>query len=65
MSDDSKGSVKRDGSDIVIRIPAGDAHSLCVALEACPCKATKSLATADIRERLKSAITRALYGRAA
>lgn len=42
----------------VIRLPLADAHGLRVVLAGCPCRATKSLATEDIRTRLDRALAR-------
>lgn len=57
------GSIKREGDEVVIRLPADDAHSLCVALQPCPCKATKSNATANIRTRLAKGLMRAVLSK--
>lgn len=54
------GSVSVEGGFVVIRIPLDDAHSFCVALDECPCRATKSTATSSIRVRIKLAIGRAI-----
>lgn len=49
----SKGpSCKLEGEDVVIRLPRAEAHGLCVALAPCPCRAPKSSATTNIRNRL-------------
>lgn len=52
------GSVKREGDEVVIRVPMEDVHSLRVALAPCPCKSTKSTSTAAIRERIAKALGR-------
>lgn len=57
------GSIKIEGQEAVIRIPLDDVHSLCVALEGCPCGASKSTATLTIRDRLKKGLARAMAGR--
>lgn len=40
----------------VIRVPIDEIHGLRVALQRCPCAASKSNATAEIRERLDRAL---------
>lgn len=59
------GSITRDGTDIVIRMPLAEVHSLRIALQACPCKAAKSTATAAIRERLDKGLARAMFAKPA
>jgi hypothetical protein len=51
-------SVKREGDEAVIRLPMSEVHALRVALEPCPCKASKSKSTQDIRARLCGALGR-------
>ncbi len=51
-------TVREDGDMVVIRLPRGDADDLRVGLAPCPCKATKSTATSDIRARLSKALGR-------
>lgn len=53
-----KGSVRREGDMVVIRVPVEDVHSLRVALAPCPCKGAKSASTASIRDRLSKALAR-------
>lgn len=60
MSD--KGKIYVEGDEVVIRLPMSDLHGLRVALEECPCKATKSNATRDVRQRISRALGR-LTGR--
>lgn len=55
------GSIIREGDFLVVRIPIEDVHSLRVALQPCPCKVTKSKATADIRKRLEQGLAKTLY----
>ena len=50
-------TARLEGDDVVVRIPIAQAHSLCVALEECPCKMPKSNSTKDIRQRLKTALS--------
>ncbi|QIR85025.1 hypothetical protein [Paracoccus sp. AK26] len=40
----------------VIRVPLSEVHGLRVCLADCPCRATKSTATQDIRRRLSKAL---------
>lgn len=54
------GSVKIEGGELVIRMPADKAPGLRVALAECPCKATKSTATQSIRAGLSMAIGQAI-----
>ena len=54
------GGVKLEGDDIVIRIPRDEGHGFCVALAECPCRATKSAATAAIRLSVKKAVAKAI-----
>lgn len=51
-------SVRVEQGMVVIRIPVQDAHGLRVALAECPCRAPKSNATKDIRQRLVVALGR-------
>ncbi|MDF9301627.1 hypothetical protein P5P81_03385 [Tritonibacter mobilis] len=61
MADPVRGSsVKLEGEDLVIRMPKDRAQSLRVALAECPCRATKSNATQNIRSGLSMAIGRAI-----
>lgn len=53
-------AIRREGEQIVIRLDAADAHSLQVALSPCPCRATKSNGTQEIRERLATGLARAV-----
>ncbi len=48
---------------VVIRIPPEEAHGLRVALEPCPCTATKSTGTLTIRQRLAKGLAQAMAGR--
>jgi len=50
-------TVAVEGDMAVIRVPLTELHGLRVALHPCPCRAPKSIGTADIRERLARAIT--------
>jgi len=54
-------SIRRDGDEVVIRMPLTDIQSLRVALAPCPCRATKSIATAEIRERLGRGLAAAVF----
>jgi hypothetical protein len=54
-----QGRVYREGDELVIRMPIARAHELRVSLSPCPCRATKSTASADIRAALSQAIGRA------
>lgn len=54
-------SITRDGTDILIRMPVADVQSLRVALQPCPCRATKSHSTRDIRARLDRGLAAALF----
>ena len=56
----SVGSITREGDFIVIRLPLDEVQALRVALEPCPCKATKSNGTLNIRQRLSKALARVL-----
>ena len=49
-------SVRVDGSDAVIRMPAADALALRPALRACPCRTPKSIATNGIRDQFRRAV---------
>ncbi len=51
-------TIRRDGPDAVIRVPMDEVHGLRIALQPCPCKATKSTATASIRVRLDKGLAR-------
>ncbi|GAA6196670.1 hypothetical protein [Pseudophaeobacter sp.] len=53
-------SVKLVGESVVITFPKEDAQGLRVALAPCPCRAPKSTATTNIRNRLSKAIGRLL-----
>lgn len=52
------GSVKVEEGMAVIRIPLSEVHGLRVALQPCPCVGPKSIATADVRQRLAMALGR-------
>ena len=52
------GRVTIEGGMAVIRIPLSEIHGLRVALHPCPCKAPKSHATIEIRDRLDKALAR-------
>ncbi len=54
-------SITRDGADILIRMPVADVQSLRVALQPCPCRATKSNSTQSIRARLDRGLAAALF----
>lgn len=49
-------SVRIEDGFAVIRLPLDDVHGMRVALAECPCKASKSFATMDIRQRLARAL---------
>lgn len=53
-------SCKLEGEDVLIRLPKEEAQGLRVAMAPCPCRATKSTATTNIRNRLSKAIGRLL-----
>ncbi|RMC33743.1 hypothetical protein [Paracoccus alkanivorans] len=55
---DKTASVKREDGFAVIRIPMSEVHGLRVALAECPCRATKSTETANIRRRFDKALAR-------
>lgn len=57
------GSITREGRYLVVRLPIEEVHGLRVALQPCPCKAPKSSATADIRQRLEQGLARALFSK--
>lgn len=50
--DEPLGSLAIEGDLAVIRLPLSQVHALRVALAPCPCRASKSTATDDIRRRL-------------
>lgn len=52
------GRVSIEDGMAVIRLPLDQIHGLRVALEPCPCRASKSTATADIRQRLSASLGR-------
>lgn len=52
------GSITKEDGMAVIRIPLEEVHGLRVALQPCPCRATKSNATTDIRNRLDKGLAR-------
>ena len=52
------GRVSIEEGMAVIRLPLDQVHSLRVALEPCPCKGSKSMATADIRARLSNGLVK-------
>lgn len=52
---DTGALIKVEAGISVIRIPLSEVHGLRMALAECPCRATKSTATADIRQRLAKA----------
>ena len=49
-------AVRVEAGFAVIRIPLDQVHGLRVALADCPCRAPKSFATADLRQRLARAL---------
>ncbi|MBN8292840.1 hypothetical protein JI664_12770 [Rhodobacter sp. NTK016B] len=56
------GSIKREGDMAVIRIPLSQVHSFRIALQPCPCKGSKSQATADIRQSIEKGLARLQAG---
>lgn len=56
--DQPLGRVSLEAGMAVIRLPLDQIHGLRVSLEPCPCRATKSTATADIRQRLSASLGR-------
>ena len=58
MTAPDTGSVRVEDGMAVIRIPLSEIHGLRVALAPCPCRAAKSTATADVRDRLAKALGR-------
>jgi hypothetical protein len=58
MTDFLGGTIRRNGDFAEIRIPMSEVHSLRVALQPCPCKGSKSVATASIREALDKGLGR-------
>ncbi len=63
MTETPAASVKYEDGFAVIRIPMTEVHGLRVALSPCPCRATKSTETANIRARLDKALARLEGGR--
>ncbi|WP_411956868.1 hypothetical protein [Paracoccus homiensis] len=53
---DLRASAWVEGEYAVLRIPLRDLHGYRVALEPCPCRATKSTATSRLRENLATAL---------
>lgn len=53
----------RETGDVMVRISAEEVQALRVALQPCPCKGTKSNATADIRERFVRGLGQALFAK--
>lgn len=51
----------RDGDNIIVTIPVSEAQALRIALQPCPCKATKSHATAAIRDRFVRGLGMAMF----
>ena len=51
-------SIKVEDGHAVIRIPLDEVHGLRVAMQGCPCRATKSNSTRDIRESIGKALAR-------
>ena len=51
-------SIRVEDGYAVIRIPLEEVHSLRVALQGCPCRATKSNSTKNIRESIEKALAR-------
>lgn len=49
-------SIRIEAGYAVIRIPMDEVHGLRVALAECPCKAPKSYATMNIRQRIVRAL---------
>lgn len=58
MNDAQQPTVRVEGGYAVVRIPLDQVHGMRVALAECPCRATKSFATADIRKSLERALGR-------
>lgn len=56
MTEPQAPSVRVEAGMAVIRLPLSDAHGLRVALAECPCRATKSTETQNIRQRLAKAL---------
>lgn len=54
-------TARRDGDEITITMHIDEAQSLRVALQPCPCKHTKSNATAAIRDRFVKGIGMAMF----
>lgn len=52
------GKLAIEGDMGVIRIPLSEIHALRVALQPCPCKATKSTEGTEMRQRLETALAR-------
>ncbi|KZY05250.1 hypothetical protein A3728_18495 [Sulfitobacter sp. HI0040] len=57
------GSVRREGDEAVIRFPISDLHTYRVVFAPCPCKATKSNATTELRTRIDKALARLEAGK--
>lgn len=53
---DQQTSIRVEDGFCVIRIPLHEVHGWRVAMAECPCKASKSAATASIRKRLATAL---------
>ncbi|WP_296763774.1 hypothetical protein [Sediminimonas sp.] len=54
----SLGKLSIEGDMGVIRIPLSEIHALRVALQPCPCRATKSTSTSELRQRLEVALAK-------
>ncbi|MZR14244.1 hypothetical protein GQE99_14570 [Maritimibacter sp. DP07] len=54
---------RAEGDDVIVRIPGDEVQSLRVALQPCPCKGTKSVATAAIREGFVRGLGQALFAK--
>jgi hypothetical protein len=52
------GSVREEDGCAVIRVPMDEVQDLRVVLAPCPCRATKSTSTTNIRARLSMALGR-------
>jgi len=52
------GSVREEDGMAVICMPLDEVHDFCVVLAPCPCRATKSHSTTNIRARLLLALGR-------
>lgn len=51
-------TIRIENGQALIAVPLDEVHGLRVVLAGCPCRAAKSLATDDLRQRLDRALAR-------